>query len=149
MISPSGKLFNNNKLKRMCGFMAKHPRYLAIDEARMNEIQRSFDELCKDKYVLEKEVKQVPGQPDGYMDFPEFIVKDDNGKPLAIFHSNGTFQLLDKKFKKIYEKMVKAIEDVAKKETKEVEFAERREHAEMHGFDPTFYQKLRKEEKKE
>ena len=128
--------------------MAKHPRYLAIDEARMNEIQKSFEEYCKGKFVLEKEVKQVPGQPEGYMDFPEFTVKDDKGIPQATFHSNGTFKLLEKKFKKIFDKMVESINEVAEKETKEVEFMERREHAEMHGFDPTFYQKLREEEEK-
>jgi hypothetical protein len=132
----------------ICDFMAKHPRYLAVDEARMKEIQRSFEEFCSDKYILEKEVKQVPGQPEGYLDFPEFTVKDEKGTPLAKFHSNGSYQLLEKKFKKIYNKMVKAIEKVAEKELKEVEFMERREHAEMHGFDPTFYQKLKEEEEK-
>jgi len=38
--------------------MAKHPMYLAVDEARMNEIQRALDEFCKDKFALAKKERK-------------------------------------------------------------------------------------------
>jgi hypothetical protein len=125
--------------------MSKHPRYLAIDEARMKEIQRAFDEFCKDKFTLVKKDRQAKNQPEGYMDWPLFKVKNMNGEVVATFDPKGIFELFDRKFKRIYDKMVTAIEKVAKEETKKVKLLELRERAEMHGFNPTFYQKEKEE----
>ena len=122
--------------------------YLAVDEARMNEIQRTFEEFCKDDFTLVKKERQATNQPEGYKDWPLFLIKNKKGEVVATFDPNGTFELLDRKFKKIFDKMVKAIENVAKEETRQVKHFELRERAERHGFDPTFYQKEREEKEK-
>lgn len=126
--------------------MSRHPMYLAVDEARMNEIQRSFEEYCKDDFILVKKERQATNQPEGYMTWPLFLIKNKKKEVVATFDPDGTFELLDRKFKKIFEKIVKSVEKVATEETREVKHFELREHAERHGFDPTFYQKKREEE---
>ena len=128
--------------------MSRHPNYYIVYEARMKEIQKSFDKFCSKEYSLEKIVKQAPNQPDGYMDWPLFIIKDQNGISLATFHSTGEFELIDNTFKKKFDKMVQAIEKVAEEKMKEVEIKEKKDWAEIHGFDPTL-QKIEKEKKKD
>ena len=122
--------------------------YLVVDEGRMNDIKRTFEEYCKDDFTLEKEERQTTKQPEGFMDWSLFTVKNKKGNAVATFNPNGTFELLDRKFKKIFNQMVNAIEEVAEKKTKEVRQMELRERAEMHGFDPTFYDKEREENEK-
>jgi hypothetical protein len=120
--------------------MSEHPRYLAIHAKRVEIIPIAFRKYSSDKFNL-KEIEQK--REDGYIDWPYFEVYDTKNKLVAVFYSDGKSECYAKSFREIHEKMVKEIEKAAFETKIEVEKQERREYAEIHGFDPTFYEKER------
>lgn len=119
--------------------MSKHPRYLAVEKARIEQVPIAFNKYSTVKFIL-KQI-QAEKQEDGRLPWPHYIIYDKKDNEIAIFYADGKSECYAKSFRKIHQKMVEHIERVAAEVFREVEKMEIREIAEIHGFDPTFYDK--------
>ncbi|HUX99720.1 MAG TPA: hypothetical protein VMV49_09220 [Candidatus Deferrimicrobium sp.] len=96
--------------------MVKHPKYQAMDNAREWEIPEAFKKYSTNEYEIKRREPIRTSEPvAGPIPRPNFEIFDKNGKLIAEFNPNGYSECFDEKFRSIYEKMVKSIEEAAQR----------------------------------
>lgn len=93
--------------------MVKHPRHMAMDDARQLAFPKVFEQNCSREYNLQRvEPKRVDPPCPGPILRPTFHVFKDEFH-VAEFHPNGSARCIQDDFKVIFDKINDELEEIA------------------------------------